>query len=319
MHCAWDLIYDGNKFFVEPGKGCVMHGVWMRALVVMLLVVGMSMAGNAEEKVDTSKVQKVTIPLWPGTPPASNPDDDFIPTLTTMLLPTDKPLGVVLVLPGGGYGGRAEHERTPIAEYFNRQGMHGIFLDYRVSPHRHPAPLLDACRAVRLIRQHAKEWKVDPDKIAALGFSAGGHLTGSLGVFYENDASKQYDDLIKISARPDAIVLCYPVISSSDFGHRGSFNNLMGPDASDDQRKTMSLELHAHAEVPPTFLWSTADDQGVPVENSLRFAMALRKLKVPYEMHVFPTGRHGMGLALDDPQVGQWPGLCTVWLRAMGW
>ncbi len=114
------------------------------------------------------------IPLWPDKPPSSV--DNFIPTLEIHLIPGTEPHGAVLVIPGGGYGGRAEHERTPIAKFFNDAGFHSFILDYRVAPNRHPAPLLDACRAVRIIRSHAAEWDVKPDKIAALGFSAGGHL-----------------------------------------------------------------------------------------------------------------------------------------------
>jgi len=260
------------------------------------------------------------IPLWEGPPPKSAVGDEFVPTLEPHLLPGEEPRGAVIVLPGGGYGGRAEHERTPIAEFFNNAGLHAFILDYRVAPNRHPAPLLDACRAVRIVRSRAEEWRVKPDKIAALGFSAGGHLTGSLGLFHDADYLRGTDSLEnQVSARPDAVVLCYPVISSGEFGHAGSFKNLLGPDASDQARRALSLELHVREDSPPAFLWHTADDQGVPVLNSLAFAKALREKNVPFELHVFPHGRHGLGLAQDDPHIAQWATLCAEWLKGQGW
>ena len=259
------------------------------------------------------------IPLWDGEPPSSAAGDTFAPTLELHLLPGGEPRGAVLVIPGGGYGGRAEHERTPIAKFFNSAGFHSFILDYRVAPNRHPAPLLDACRAVRIIQGHAAEWSVKPDKIAALGFSAGGHLTGSLGLFYDADYIRGMDPQEDVSARPDAIVLCYPVISSAEFGHAGSFKNLLGPDATDEARKAMSLELHARNDGPPAFLWSTSDDEAVPVRNSLEFANALREKGVPFELHVYPHGRHGLGLATDDPHISTWTTLCVEWLKGMGW
>jgi acetyl esterase/lipase len=264
-----------------------------------------------------SAEQPARIPLWPNKPPASV--DDFIPTLEPHLLPGDKPRGAVIVIPGGGYGGRAEHERTPIAQFFNDAGLHAFILDYRVAPNRHPAPLLDACRAVRIVRSRAAEWHVKPDKIAALGFSAGGHLTGSLGLFYDAPYLNGLDPQQDVSARPDAIVLCYPVISSAEFGHQGSFNNLLGPDATDEAKKALSLELHARKDGPPAFIWHTADDEGVPVRNSLEFAKALREQGVPFEMHIYPHGKHGLGLAKSDPHIATWSTLCAEWLKGMGW
>src|SRR5690606_3062296 len=153
------------------------------------------------------------IPLWPGEPPGGS-EDGFVPTLTPFLLEGDAPRGAGVVVPGGGYGTRAEHERTPIARRFNEAGFHTFRLDERVSPNRHPAPLMDAARAVRMVRALAEEWRVKPDKIAVLGFSAGGHLTASLAVFYDGGEPDADDPVAQASARPDAVVLCYPVISS---------------------------------------------------------------------------------------------------------
>lgn len=259
------------------------------------------------------------LPLWPDGPPNETHGDAFKPTLTTYLLPGDTARGAVIVVPGGGYGGRADHEREPIARRFNEAGFHAFVVDYRVAPHRHPEPLSDAARAVRLVRSRAGEWRVKPDKIAVLGFSAGGHLTASLGVFFDGGEAGSPDPVARISSRPDALVLCYPVISSGEFAHRGSFDNLLGPEATDADREQMSLEKRVRDNTPPTFLWSTSDDQAVPVENSLLFAAALREKGIPFEMHVYPHGQHGLGLATDTPHIATWTTLCAEWLKGMDW
>lgn len=257
--------------------------------------------------------------LWPGAPPHSSPEDDFRPWLELYPLDTTDVRGAVLVCPGGGYVNRAPHEAEPIARRFNDCGFHAFVVQYRVSPHRHPAPLLDASRALRLIRAHADEWHVDPDRIAVCGFSAGGHLTASLGVHYGMDVLNVGDDLDAISARPDALILGYPVISDGPFGHSGCIDNLLGTGAPPELRQMMSLELQVNAQTPPAFLWHTADDPVVPVENSLLFAMALRKHGVPFEVHVYPHGRHGVGLSADDAHISTWTDLCCGWLKGQGW
>ena len=281
--------------------------------LIVVCVTGLLLAATACAEAPAA------IRLWPGAPPGSAPGDAFVPTLTPYLKTTAKPLGAVLVIPGGGYGGRADHEREPIARFFNSAGFHAFVLDYRVSPNRHPAPLMDAARAVRLIRHHAAEWNVRPDKIAILGFSAGGHLAGSLSVFFDKGDPTSPDPVERLSSRPDNVILCYPVISSGEFGHKGSFDNLLGENATAEERARMSLELHVRPDTPPTFLWHTASDEGVPVENSLMMARALHEKGVSFELHVYPEGPHGMGLAQDDPHVGSWTTLCAEWLHHWGW
>ncbi|HOU15984.1 MAG TPA: alpha/beta hydrolase [Anaerolineae bacterium] len=254
--------------------------------------------------------------LWPGEPPCSSPEDDAQrPWLERYPADTPDVRGAVLVCPGGGYNHRAAHEAEPIARRFNACGFHAFVVQYRVSPHRHPAPLLDASRALRLIRAHTDEWRVDPARIAVCGFSAGGHLAASLGVHYGMDVLNTGDDLDAISARPDALILCYPVITSGEFAHRGCFETLLGPDATPELLRLMSLERQVTPETPPTFLWHTAEDGGVPVENSLLFAAALHKHNVPFELHIYPYGRHGLGLASEDAHVATWAALCCAWLR----
>ncbi|HOZ48154.1 MAG TPA: alpha/beta hydrolase [Candidatus Hydrogenedentes bacterium] len=271
----------------------------------------------AETEATQTEVEK--IPLWPGEPPGSDVKDDFRPWIEPYLVDAEKARGAVLVCPGGGYGGRADHEAAPIAQRFNKGGLNAFVVHYRVAPHRHPAPLYDAARAVRLVRSRAEEWNVLSDHIAILGFSAGGHLVGSLATHFGDATPPKKDEIDALSARPDAVVMCYPVVSSGELGHRGSFNNLLGADASPEMLEYMSLEKQVTKDTPPIFLWHTATDEGVPVENSLMMAQALRNARVPFELHVYPEGQHGLGLAPDSPHVATWTELCLQWLYTMGW
>lgn len=248
----------------------------------------------------------------------ASPEAD-VPRLVPHLLPAGPARGAVLVCPGGGYAGRAAHEADPIAQAFNAHGFHAFVVHYRVKPCRHPAPLSDAVHAMRTIRRHAAEWGVSPDHIAVCGFSAGGHLAGSLGVLHDR-IPRGADDP---AARPDAMILSYAVLSSKA-QHKGSFDNLLGPDADDARREEFSIDRQVTAETPPAFLWHTADDASVPVENALLMALALRRHGVPFELHVFPHGPHGVGLANDparklSPRLAAWMGLCCGWLDELGW
>jgi acetyl esterase/lipase len=200
------------------------------------------------------------------------------------------------------------------------QGIHAFVLQYRVAPHRHPEPLMDASRAIRLVRRHAAEWNILPDHVAILGFSAGGHLTASAGTLWEKYDFRGVDDLAPVSNRPDAFAPCYPVISTGPHAHRGSFENLTGAyPPPGGLKEELSLELQVTPRTPPCFLWHTADDDAVPVENSLLFAQACRRQGVPFELVVYPKGHHGLGLAEDNPHVASWSGLCCDWLKQMGW
>lgn len=257
--------------------------------------------------------------LYPNLPPANNPQSDFIPTLDLYPIQTNEPKGAILICPGGGYANRAAHEGKNIAEAFNAQGLHAFVVQYRVAPNQHPAPLADVSRALRIIRANATQWLVNPNHIAVCGFSAGGHLTASLGVHHASDIPGAGDGIDKQSNRPDALILSYPVISSGEFRHKGSFNNLLGENASEKMIAFMSLENQVTQNTPPTFLWHTAEDAGVPAENSMLFAQALSKHNIPYELHIFPNGRHGLGLAPELPNVAAWFDLCVTWLKNMGW
>jgi acetyl esterase/lipase len=256
-----------------------------------------------------------SLPLWPDQRPSP---DDVAPRLTPFLLDGLEMTGAVIVCPGGGYARRAPHEGEPVARWLNTLGIAAFVLDYRVAPHRHPTPLGDAQRAIRLVRSRAVDWRIRHDRIAILGFSAGGHLASSAGTHFDAGTPQAADLVERQSCRPDALVLCYPVITFGEHRHEGSMTNLLGPDPDAELRSFMSSELQVTADTPPTFIWHTGDDAAVPVENALLFASALRRHGVPFALHVFPHGRHGLGLASDDPVVGAWTGLCGRWLVGAG-
>jgi acetyl esterase/lipase len=263
-----------------------------------------------------------TINLWPENYPAGKSEDkDFTPTLEVYTLNCSEAKGAVIVCPGGGYSHRAAHEGEDIALRFNELGFHAFVVQYRVAPNRFPAPQQDIFRAVKLVRSKAEEWNIKADKIAVCGFSAGGHLAASSGTLFNEVQFAVGDEADKYPQRPNALILCYPVISSGEHANVGSFNNLLGGDSGPELREKYSLEKRISAETPPTFLWHTEEDSVVPVENSLFWCLGLRKHKIPFELHVFPEGRHGLGLGVDDnvPELRVWPELCATWLRKMQW
>ena len=265
-----------------------------------------------------SIVAEEPVLLWPsGAPGATGGGPEDCPRLTPFLPAARKPVGAVVVCPGGGYHVRAAHEREPIARWVAGMGLAGFLLDYRVAPYRHPVPLSDAQRAIRLVRSRAKEWNVLPDKIAILGFSAGGHLAASAATIFEIGNPAADDPVDRASSRPDALIACYAVI---DFLRLGgvSAKNLLGDMPDVDLLRALNLQDHVTSKTPPAFLWSTSDDPMVPIEHSLLYARALGRCGVPFALHVFPHGQHGLGLAEGDPVVGAWKGLCAAWLTGLG-
>lgn len=238
-----------------------------------------------------------------------------------------EPAGAVIVCPGGGYARRAPHEGAPVAERFAALGFHAFLLDYRVAPHRHPLPLKDAATAVAFVRKNAAQFNVNPEKIAILGFSAGGHLAASLGVYFKEAEALLEPSLAGTSPRPDALLLAYTVINS----HTGSVNNLYGPDAGEEAHARFRLDSHVSPQTPPTFFWHTLEDKTVDVENPYAFARALRLNDISYELHIFPHGPHGLGLSDENmakrygldmekySEVRVWPELAATWLRKQGW
>lgn len=224
----------------------------------------------------------------------------------------------MIVCPGGGYAGLADHEAGPVAEWLNSFGVAAFVLNYRRTPYRHPIPLGDAQRAIRWVRSHADEWGLDKNHIGILGFSAGGHLAASAATLFDDGRPEALDPVERESSRPDAAILCYPVISCGEFAHRGSVLNLLGDPPPLEKVRELSLETRVTPRNPPTFIWHTADDGAVPVENSLLFAGALAQHEVNTTLHVFPHGQHGLGLASDSATVSVWTGRCAHWLKDMG-
>jgi acetyl esterase/lipase len=263
-----------------------------------------------------------TIDIWENYTYNSKREDGFRPTLDTYLLKGDKKRPAVLICPGGGYQYTSEREAEPIALKFNAAGYHAFVCYYSTAPSMHPQPLLDLSRTMCIIRENAEAWKVDSDKIIVCGFSAGGHLVASLGVYW-NKAYLEVPGVTPGLNKPNSLILSYPVISSGEYAHRGSFNNLLGVDAPEEALQEMSLEHHVSQITPPTFLWHTFADTAVPVENSLFFAQGLRKNNIPFELHIYPEGQHGLSLATKEtavenmgtfPHVATWIELCTQWL-----
>ena len=247
--------------------------------------------------------------------PGGCPADEFAPYIDTYLLrSTVNPLGGVLVLPGGGYHHRAYHEGNPVAEKFNEMGYHAFVLQYRVAPYRYPDPQRDVLRAVKIIRSHAAQWRLD--KLAVLGFSAGGHLAASAAMLADRIDANEHDYFDQFSAKLDALILCYPVISLTDeFGHIGSGVNLFGEDSAIEERAVADMQKLVDASTPPSFLWHTATDQGVDVANSVEFARNMWRCGNTCELHVFPQGPHGRGLGDGMPDIGQWPELAGNFLE----
>jgi acetyl esterase/lipase len=256
------------------------------------------------------------VALWPDTTVIDSVGETaaFRPYLECYFAGGGEVRPALTIFPGGGYRFRAPHEAVDIAERFNRLGFHAFVVQYRVAPYRFPEPQRDALRAIRLIRSRAEYWKIDPDRIAVCGFSAGGHLAACTGTLFDGVNADAGDEIDAFSCRPDGLVLCYPVISFGEFGHRGSAENLLGPDW-EKHKDELSLQNRVSAETPPTFLWHTAPDAGVPVENSFLFARAMRAKGRPWALHVFPDGPHGIGLAPDVPEAAVWPELAATFLR----
>jgi acetyl esterase/lipase len=264
----------------------------------------------------------VELPLWDGgAPGALGSGDTDTPTLTAYRASRRAAGTGVIVAPGGGYGALAmDHEGRQVAAFFNSMGVSAFVLKYRLGPrYRHPIELGDAQRAIRMVRARAEEFGVLPDRIGMMGFSAGGHLASTAGTHFDTGRADSPDPIDRAGSRPDFLILGYPVISTDPaIAHAGSVRNLLGDNPDPKLLAELSNDLRVTPETPPTFIFHTNADTGVVPENSVRFYLALRKAKVPAEMHIFETGPHGVGLALDDPALSLWPTLLTNWLRGRG-
>jgi acetyl esterase/lipase len=258
--------------------------------------------------------------LWPnGAPGALGTDDVDKPSLTPYL--AKSPNGTaVIVCPGGGYQNLAmDHEGVQIAKWLNSLGISAFVLKYRLGPkYHHPAMINDAQRAIRTVRSRAATLRIQPDRIGIWGFSAGGHLASTAATHFDSGDPNASDPIDHAGSRPDFAILAYPVISLGEFAHFGSRNNLLGKNPDPKLVEDLSNDLRVTAQTPPTFLFHTTADATVPVENSVRFYLALRKAGVPAELHIFQNGPHGVGLAPTDATLSAWGSLLANWLRERG-
>jgi acetyl esterase/lipase len=289
----------------------------MRASTLLVLVLAAVSVRSGQPA-----TQPPPIPLWPGGAPGArgeSPED--APSIQLYQPPAGKASGAAIVVcPGGGYARLAPHEGHDVARWLNGLGVTAVVLKYRLGPrYQHPAMMQDVLRAIRLVRARSAEWKLDPDRVGVMGFSAGGHLASTAATHFDAGDSLAKDPIERIKSRPDLAILCYPVITMRDpHAHPGSRKNLLGDPPAPERINELSNEARVNAATPPTFLFHTADDAAVPVENSMLFAAALRRAGVPHELHVFEHGRHGVGLAQNDPVLSLWPKLLENWLRARG-
>ena len=236
---------------------------------------------------------------------------------------------LVIVVPGGGYQRCSDRESEPVAMQFLAMGCHACVLDYSVSPNRFPVALRELAAAIATVRDHAEEWYVDPESVLVCGFSAGGHLACSIGTFWNRSVAYEGIKRTAREVRPDGLILCYPVITSGEHCHPGSFQELLGENTQPELGQAVSLELHVTDQMPPVFLWHTVTDDTVPVENSLLLAWAMQKNRVNYEMHIYPSGCHGLSLATEEtagnranmlePACQSWVLMVQSWIENQRW
>ncbi|MEZ5072184.1 MAG: alpha/beta hydrolase [Bacteroidales bacterium] len=284
------------------------------------------------------QAQNLVLPLWEGNPPNSKASSEKEIRDTTSLVfvrqvqvpdvavylpsPGNATGEAVVVCPGGGYSGLAyDWEGVDIARMLSARGIAAIVLKYRLPGEKsniepHKSPLLDAQRALRLVRHHAREWRIDPARIGIMGFSAGGHLASTLSTHFDKGDPGSADPVERESCRPDFSVLMYPVITfTQDFMHRGSRDNLLGTDPDPDLVRSFSNELQVGPDTPPAILIHASDDAAVPVENSLEYYKALLENDIPAELHVYPYGGHGFSLANGKGHLATWPDRVVDWIR----
>jgi acetyl esterase/lipase len=276
---------------------------------------------SAEPKERTELIE-----LWPdGAPGAFGKEDTDRPSLEVYLPEAGKACGSAMVIcPGGGYWGLAGHEGRDYALYLNQQGLAAFVLKYRLgsSGYRHPVMLQDAARALRVVRAGAARWGISPDRIGIMGSSAGGHLASSLITHFDAGQATDSDPVEHVSSRPDFGVLCYAVLSmvDDDVTHAGSRTNLLGDAPTAEQMRHLSAELNVTDQTPPCFIWHTWADGGVKMENSMQFAAALRRHNVPFDLHIYAKGSHGIGLVAKWPfeNPHPWAQDLVFWLKESG-
>ncbi len=289
----------------------------MKILFTLVVMLALSKLSHAEIL--------APIPLWPnGAPGALGTNAPDVPTLTPYLPDSTNTTGAALVIcPGGSYSHLAPHEGNDYALWLNQHGVTCFVLKYRLgsSGYHYPAEFEDVTRAVRMVRAKAADLEIDSKRIGIMGSSAGGHLASTLLTHFDSGNTNSDDPIERQSSRPDLGILCYPVITMGKYAHQVSKTNLLGVKPSPKLIKELSTELQVTTNTPPCFIWCTCEDKTVPMENTLLFAEALRKNHVPFDLHIYQKGRHGMGLK-DKPPFAHphpWAGDCLFWLKAQGW
>lgn len=293
--------------------------------MIALLLVAVLAPQQVDEPTFPATEASPAMRLWEGAAPGARGEaEEDVPTLTPYLPADGRANGAaVVVFPGGGYGHLASHEGHGYARWLCGYGTAAFVVKYRLGRHgyRHPAMLQDAARAVRTVRARAAEWGVDPGRVGVIGSSAGGHLASTILTHWDRGDADSDDPVERESSRPDFGILCYAVIGLGDeLAHVGSRRNLLGDDPDPALVELLSNERQVNAETPPTFLWHTADDPVVSVRNSYAFADALARAGVPHELHVYPHGRHGLGVGVGDPagkrveELLPWTRACARWL-----
>lgn len=270
-----------------------------------------------------AQMPRQTILLWPeGAPGAQGEADEDKPALTLYPASGEKKTDVgVVVCPGGSYHNLAmDHEGKQVAEWLNQRGISAFLLRYRLGPkYHHPIELWDAQRAIRYVRSHAGEFGIRSNRIGIWGFSAGGHLASTTGTHFDTGDRDAKDPVDRPSSRPGFMILAYPVITmEAPYLHLGSRDNLLGEKPDPRLAASLSNQTQVTSETPPAFLFHTSDDDVVPVQNSIEFYLSLRKAGVPAEMHVYLHGRHGVGLAQNEPELRSWPDRLFDWMKAQG-
>lgn len=256
-------------------------------------------------------MEKEAFNLWENTPGIC----EETPKITVYVPDKKESDDAVVILPGGGYGMRAPHEGEGYALFLAEHGITAFVCDYRVSPHRFPLPLLDSRRAVRFVRANAEKYGIDKNMVYIMGSSAGGHLAALTSTYRGSLEFENLDDIDKESSLPNGQILCYPVIKllGKGIAHLGSGYNLLGEKQA-EMGEELSPDLIADESTPRAFIWHTFDDNAVNVINSLDYAKRLRMMGVDTEMHIFPNGSHGLGLAPEIPYVSRWGELLIQWL-----
>jgi acetyl esterase/lipase len=278
-------------------------------LFLAILCLGMKMS-----------VAQEVIRLWPEVAGAADKDT---PTLTVYLPDADKATGAAIIIcPGGAYRGLAKHEGEGYAQFLTPYGITAFVLKYRLGSdgYKYKEISSDAARAMRIVRANVQRWRLKPNELGIMGSSAGGHLASTLMTHFDNGDPASSDSIERMSSRPDFGILCYPVISMSDITHKVSREQFLGTTPSPELIALYSNELQVTALTPPCFLFHTFEDQAVSVENSLNFARALRKNGVPFDLHIYEHGRHGLGVGDTHPfaNAHPWTRNLIVWLKGRG-